>query len=136
MVETSFLEERYDIVLAVGLSKIEAHNKIVDKIMDACNSNSTGVSYIVCCSTIVPILSLSDRFERFDNMTIYGPYVAGKVDNVPVVCSPFARKGEFFLCHGDGDKNLPVSSQEDFMARAIQIEGQFREETIAKGIIL
>lgn len=145
MEHNNFLEKKYDIIInkdAVGQSKIEACNKIAYEIVDACNNSSTDVSYIVCGSTIIPTLSLSGHFERFDRMPIYGPYIAGKLDDTSVICSPlvicspFAGEGEFFLCHGDGDKNLPVTSQEDFMARFGQITEQFAKETIAKGIIL
>ena len=139
MEDKNFFEEKYNIVLSkevIGQSKVEAYEKLVNKIVDACENSETSVSYIECSSMIIPILWFSDRFEMADIVTINGPYVAGKVDNIPVVCCPCAGIGEFFLCHGDGYKNIPVTNQEVSMYIIRQLEDQFTKETIAKGIIL
>ena len=118
-------EEKEDLVWSkvcpVGVSKRDHYAGFAEIIELASQHiyDATGkhaANYMVCSSSVKPVLALMEGWKAANTSKINGPYFAGEINGVKVYVSPAIKAGRFFLGYNGGDFVTSAAVYAPYMA--------------------
>ena len=111
----------FDRTLPIGVSKRDHYAGFAEVIEVASRyiydaTQKHAANYLVCASSIKPILSLMEGWKAASNSKINGPYFAGEINGVKVYVSPALAVDRFFVGYNGDDMVTSAAVYAPYMA--------------------